>query len=49
MATTIRMLPLNALRSFDAAARHLSFAGKEPGADSYFDFRIILNYSFAAF
>jgi LysR family glycine cleavage system transcriptional activator len=26
MATTIRMLPLNALRSFDAAARHLSFA-----------------------
>ncbi|HET6970374.1 MAG TPA: LysR family transcriptional regulator, partial [Phenylobacterium sp.] len=27
MATSIRMLPLNALRSFDAAARHLSFAG----------------------
>jgi LysR family transcriptional regulator, glycine cleavage system transcriptional activator len=26
MATPIRMLPLNALRSFDAAARHLSFA-----------------------
>jgi LysR family transcriptional regulator, glycine cleavage system transcriptional activator len=26
MATTIRMLPLNALRSFDSAARHLSFA-----------------------
>ena len=26
MATTNRMLPLNALRSFDAAARHLSFA-----------------------
>jgi hypothetical protein len=26
MATSIRMLPLNALRSFDAAARHLSFA-----------------------
>ena len=25
MATSIRMLPLNALRSFDAAARHLSF------------------------
>lgn len=27
MATPIRNLPLNALRSFDAAARHLSFAG----------------------
>ncbi len=26
MVTTIRNLPLNALRSFDAAARHLSFA-----------------------
>jgi hypothetical protein len=26
MATPIRTLPLNALRSFDAAARHLSFA-----------------------
>jgi LysR family glycine cleavage system transcriptional activator len=26
MASSIRMLPLNALRSFDAAARHLSFA-----------------------
>jgi LysR family transcriptional regulator, glycine cleavage system transcriptional activator len=26
MATPVRMLPLNALRSFDAAARHLSFA-----------------------
>src|ERR1700749_4175036 len=26
LATPIRMLPLNALRSFDAAARHLSFA-----------------------
>lgn len=27
MGTPIRNLPLNALRSFDAAARHLSFAG----------------------
>lgn len=27
MGTPIRHLPLNALRSFDAAARHLSFAG----------------------
>jgi LysR family glycine cleavage system transcriptional activator len=26
MATPVRMLPLNALRSFDAAARRLSFA-----------------------